>query len=283
MGNTFSSSNTISDRDLAGKVVVITGCDTGFGNSLSLLLVSKGMKVYSGCLNENGCKGLQQQIKEAPHLYRKGSLTPLVLDVTKDDSVAQFCEKVIKENPQGIFALVNNAGIADMGPMEIQSFEMIKAINDVNYLGPVRMMRGLLPSLRDFVRSNSNHVIKPRIINVASVAGRVICPGISAYSASKHAIKAMTEAVRIEVAPFGILVNLIEPYFAKTPIVTGSANSLRLEKSFKSASSEVQESYGNILDAAKQSQSTLLDSYFTMTPDYVVGFMVKSVTLESPP
>jgi NAD(P)-dependent dehydrogenase (short-subunit alcohol dehydrogenase family) len=152
-------------------------------------------------------------VKENPQLYGKGKLKALHLDVSKDKSVSEFAKAVIASEPEGIFALVNNAGVALSGPFEMQDFDQHKALFEVNYFGPVRMMRAFLPSLRNFIRNGSD--LHPRIINVASVAGRVIAPALSAYCASKHAIKALSEVIRMEVKPFGIKVNIIEPFFAK--------------------------------------------------------------------
>jgi hypothetical protein len=91
-------------EDAKGRAVLITGCDTGFGHDLALTLYEKGWKVYAGCLSAQGIKTLQEK--------GSGNLIPVQLDVTNEEHIAQVYKKIDQENPDGLFALVNNAGKA---------------------------------------------------------------------------------------------------------------------------------------------------------------------------
>ncbi|KAJ3207257.1 hypothetical protein HDU67_007585 [Dinochytrium kinnereticum] len=283
MGNLLSL-NTVRLSTLQGLTVVITGCDSGFGYETTLVLLSHGLNVVSGCFTDDGCKNLQEVANKDLAKY-KGRLTTLRLDVTDDASVIAFASHVMEIVPEGIYALINNAGIADIGPCELLPLDTHKRIFEVNYFGGLRMMRSLLPSLRKFTKSTPKQT--PRIVNIASVAGRVICPGLSAYSASKHAFKALTEAVRIEVKRFGVGVVVIEPAFASTGMVVGGREAQRraLQRSFESIGEEVKRAYGvgeELLEDMLEKREDVGGSLFTMKPGQVVKCIVDAVERPRP-
>ncbi|KAJ3318038.1 Retinol dehydrogenase 5 [Blyttiomyces sp. JEL0837] len=287
MGNVLSAENITA---LKGRAVVITGCDTGFGYETTLDLLSKGLNVYSGCLSESGHKNLLAVKEKSPDLY-PGKLRALLLDVTKDDSVKAFVQIVESEVPEGIYALINNAGIGDSGPFEIMPTEMHRKIMEVNYCGVERMMKALIPSLRKTsnLRRTSptgKFIPKPRIVNIASVAARVVGPNMSAYMASKHAVMALTECVRMELRHFDILVTVIEPGFARTNIVVGDLDrrAQQFEANFRATTQEVQEAYGTDLPEYIDQQRRNAGKYaMVMKPQQVVSKIVKAVTLTNPP
>jgi NAD(P)-dependent dehydrogenase (short-subunit alcohol dehydrogenase family) len=93
----------LSPSKLRGRAVVITGCDTGFGHDLTLKLLKRNMRVYAGCLTAEGCKELQSKFSENANLYGGGGkLITSILDVAKDDSVAEFVRSVKSLEPDGI-------------------------------------------------------------------------------------------------------------------------------------------------------------------------------------
>ncbi|KAI9357944.1 hypothetical protein DFJ73DRAFT_819964 [Zopfochytrium polystomum] len=287
MGLTFSrASPFIDDRDAAQLSFVITGCDTGFGHATALLLVAKGATVFAGCLTQNGIDGLNSKVAADPKKYR-GTLRTGLLDVTSDESVAKFCDRVKAEVPSGIFALLNNAGLGGGGAMELTSLARHKLIMEVNYFGGLRMMQALLPSLRSYIRNHSNNgqpTLAPRVVNIASVAGRTMTPSMSSYTASKHAFKALTETVRMEVRDFGIKVVLIEPYFAVTPMVNAATIEGHARKEYEAAPAEAKEAYGDSsVTGAGRFITDTVNSPLVMTPDYVVGFIAKALLLKRPP
>ncbi|KAJ3164171.1 hypothetical protein HK101_000488 [Irineochytrium annulatum] len=278
----FLSSPVDLDQ-LRGKSVVITGCDTGFGNMTTIELISHGLNVYAGCLTEQGrqglinqCNGLQAKVPS------KGVLTALILDVTKDDSVAAFKDAVEARVPEGIYALVNNAGIAGVGPFELMPQADHRLIFEVNYFGPLRMMHAFLPSLRRFAKTHPRS--RPRLINVASLAGRTVTPNLSAYGASKHALRSLTDSVRVELRRHGVLASCIEPIFARTNIVTVDRSRQLLEQ-FSRCDEEVREAYGGdavLINRIRDRNEGLLASKggLLLTAEAVVANIVSAV--ESP-
>ncbi|KAG0719192.1 D-beta-hydroxybutyrate dehydrogenase, mitochondrial [Chionoecetes opilio] len=144
--------------DAQGKAVFITGCDTGFGRSLAARLDNMGFKVFAGCLMPEG-EGARSLLKEASPRLRVVSV-----DVTKDDVVRAAC-KTVEEGlaeDEGLWAVVNNAGIAAFTEIEWCPVAEYRRVYEVNSLGPIRVTKAFLPLLR---RSQG------RIVLVASLAG----------------------------------------------------------------------------------------------------------------
>jgi NAD(P)-dependent dehydrogenase (short-subunit alcohol dehydrogenase family) len=150
---------------------------------------------------------------------------PLVvreLDVTQPESIDRAVAATVeREGP--IDALVNNAGIGGATPLELTPEDEHRAMFEANYWGPIRMIRAVLPSMRERATGC--------IVNVTSVAGRVATPNQIAYSASKHALGAASEALAHEVAAFGVRVAIIEPGVIQTAIFENSAGATRYDKS----------------------------------------------------
>ena len=187
----------------ASKAILITGCSSGIGRAAAVHLARAGHTVYASArrpesiadLADTGCK-------------------ILTLDVTDPGSAAAAVAAV--ERAEGaVGVLVNNAGYGQSGAVEAVPLEAVRAQFDTNVLGYLRMIQLALPEMR---RQGSG-----RIINIGSVAGRVTMPGSGVYSASKHAIEALTDALRFEVRGFGIDVCLIQPGPIRTHF-TGAAN-----------------------------------------------------------
>jgi NAD(P)-dependent dehydrogenase (short-subunit alcohol dehydrogenase family) len=149
---------------------------------------------------------------------------PLVvreLDVTRQESIDRAVgETVAKDGPVDV--LVNNAGIGGATPLELTPEDEHRAMFEANYWGPIRMIRAVLPSMRER-RTGC-------IVNVTSIAGRVATPNQIPYSASKHALAAASEALAHEVAAFGIRVAIIEPGVIQTAIFENSAGATRYDK-----------------------------------------------------
>ncbi|XP_007476754.2 D-beta-hydroxybutyrate dehydrogenase, mitochondrial-like isoform X3 [Monodelphis domestica] len=170
---------------VAGKAVLITGCDTGFGHSLALRLFSLGFTVFATCLFPDG-EGAQRLRQEAGSSCR---LHVLKLDVTQDQDVAEAKEFVLKNMPEnGLWGLVNNAGIMLVGPIEWISFDECKNVIDVNLLGSIRTTLTFLP-----------------LIKKSQERGNIF------YSLSKNALEKYGDMLRHELKKFGVKVSLIEP------------------------------------------------------------------------
>ena len=134
----------------------------------------------------------------------------MLLDVTDEASVREAAETVEAEAGEGgLAALVNNAGVAVPGPVELLSSEDLRRQLEVNLVGVAAVTRACLPMLRK---------AHGRIVNMSSVSGRIAYPFLSAYAASKFALEAMSDAMRVELRPWGIRVILVEPGSVDTPI-----------------------------------------------------------------
>jgi NAD(P)-dependent dehydrogenase (short-subunit alcohol dehydrogenase family) len=182
--------------------VVITGASTGIGAACALHLDAGGLRVFAGVRNQADGDAL---------LARSSSrLTPVRLDVTDQASIAAataFLQARVGE--AGLGGLVNNAGIALGGPLEMLPLNEIRRQFEVNVMGPVAVTQALLPLLRKG---------RGRIVNMGSIAGRVSLPFLGPYSMSKFALDAMTAALRLELERWGIEVSIVEPGAIATPI-----------------------------------------------------------------
>src|SRR5215831_7321007 len=179
------------------KVVLITGASSGVGQSTAGLLSHNGYNVFGTSRNPAAAVGIPN-VKMLP------------LDVTSDDSVAA-CVKDVANDTGRIDVLVNNAAYELAGALEEISIEEAKAQFETNFFGVVRMVKAVLPAMRQHKQG--------RIINISSLSGVSSIPFMGIYSASKFALEGYTQALRLEVSPFNIHVSLVEPGFLKTPMM----------------------------------------------------------------
>ena len=176
------------------NVVLITGCSTGIGRGLAIQLSTAGYSVAATARQVESLNDLPAELK-------------LALDVTKPESVEKAVAHTLEKFGH-IDVLVNNAGYGLRGVVEEVSDDRVKKIYDVNVFGALRMIRSVLPHMR---KQGSG-----RIINISSIAGRIVTPVNGVYSSTKFALEALSDALRWELAPFGIQVVLIEPGPIKT-------------------------------------------------------------------
>jgi len=182
--------------------VVITGASTGLGAACALELDRRGFRVFAGVRKAADGLRLQRQASRW--------LAPLMIDVTDAASIAEAAKTVAAALDGGPLAgLVNNAGIVVGGPLETLSPNELRRQLDVNVIGQLAVTQAMLPLLRAH---------RGRIINIGSVNGRIASPCAGAYAASKHALEALTDVLRIELRHWGISVSLVEPGSVKTPI-----------------------------------------------------------------
>ncbi|MEO6734546.1 MAG: SDR family oxidoreductase [Ferruginibacter sp.] len=179
------------------KSVLITGTSKGIGFETVLSFARGGYKVFATMRNLETSASLKKYVADE-------SLTVIIykMDVDSDESVKHCIETIIKEHGN-IDVLVNNAGIERHGSVEELSMADFKAIMETNYFGVIRCIQAVLPQMR----ANKNGCI----INVGSVSGKIACTPLSAYSASKYALEALTESLAQEVKPYNIRVSLIQP------------------------------------------------------------------------
>jgi len=173
------------------RAALVTGCSSGIGRATALALLAKGFTVYATA----------RRPETLEDLAALGCRT-LALDVTSEESMVAAVSLVEAEHGH-VEVLVNNAGYALQGPVEEASLDAVRAQFETNVFGLTRLCQLVLPAMRA-ARSG-------RIINIGSMGGRFTFPGGGFYHASKHAVEAISDALRLEVAPFGVHVSLVQP------------------------------------------------------------------------
>ncbi|HEY4897100.1 MAG TPA: SDR family oxidoreductase [Solirubrobacteraceae bacterium] len=209
--------------------VLITGASTGIGRASALHLAAGGWTVFAGVRDLGAGERL---VAEASG----GRVIPLQLEVTDSAQIAEAAARVQAESPGGearLDGLVNNAGIGIGGPLELISAEDLRRQFEVNVFGQVAVTQALLPALR---RAGG------RIVLVSSIGGRVATAFTAPYAASKHAIEAFGDALRVELRTSGVRVALIEPGSVATPIWDKS----RAEADRVSIPDHLKAEYGNV-------------------------------------
>jgi NAD(P)-dependent dehydrogenase (short-subunit alcohol dehydrogenase family) len=180
------------------RAVVITGASTGIGYATACALARMGMRVYAGVRNA----------RDAERLGAHDGIVPLTIDVTDAPSLAAAAARV-RDDGAALVGLVCNAGIAIGGPLESVPIDEWRRQFEINTIGAVATVQAFAPLLR---RAPS------RIVLVGSISGRIAFPYLAPYAASKFALRAIADALRVELAPAKIGVYLIEPGSVKTPI-----------------------------------------------------------------
>ena len=171
------------------KTIVITGASTGIGKATALHLDKLGFRVFAGVRQETDGQALKKEASD--------KLRPIFLDVTLGDSIAAAVDTVAKETGGELYGLVNNAGLSLNGPLELVLTSEITQLIDVNVLA---VTKAFLPLLRQS---------KGRIINISSGHGLLAVPDKSVYAASKFAVQAITDSLRVELCPFDVSVSSI--------------------------------------------------------------------------
>jgi short-subunit dehydrogenase len=234
------------------QVILITGASAGFGRLTAEKLLAEGHIVYAAA----------RRVEKMLDLEASGAVI-LEMDVTDDQAVEAGVDKLIAEQGR-IDVLVNNAGYGSYGMVECVPMEEIKHQFDVNVFGYGRLIQAVLPHMR--ARKQG------KIINVASIVSHVSAPLLGWYVATKHAIKGMTEALRMEVKQFDIEVVQIEPGAVKTEF--DEVSFATLEKV------EHPEDYRTLLDGMHQA---LVNMYKTCPgPESTANAIVRAIKARQP-
>jgi NAD(P)-dependent dehydrogenase (short-subunit alcohol dehydrogenase family) len=174
------------------RAVVVTGASSGIGAATAVLLHRSGFRVYAGVRDE-----------DAAQRCRAEGLVPLRLDITRPDLIGRARRQLDDELAgRGLYGLVNNAGAVIPGPLEYLSPERLRAQLEVNLVGHLAVTQQLLDLLRP---------ARGRIVNVGSISGRMTSPFIGGYSAAKHAVEGLSDALRLELRPWGVRVVVVQP------------------------------------------------------------------------
>jgi NAD(P)-dependent dehydrogenase (short-subunit alcohol dehydrogenase family) len=208
-----------------GKYVLVSGCDSGFGNALAIELDKQGFNVLAGVLVPDNVTSLTNILSSKATVFQ--------LDITKQSDIDAAYD-LAKEKTNTLHALVNNAGIGGGSNIDCTSMEIMRRVMDVNFFGHVAMTKKFLPLL--ITKRDS------RVVNICSSAGYLAAANMSAYAASKYALESFSDCLRREMFPWGLRVSIIEPGFMRTPILQGMKKSF--SEIWAALPSDVQERWG---------------------------------------
>ncbi|KAL6488355.1 hypothetical protein MHYP_G00020960 [Metynnis hypsauchen] len=219
-----------------GKAVFVTGCDSGFGHALAKHFHKLGFTVFAGCLLKDKAG---EGVVELENMH-SDRMKVVQLDVCNEDEVSkavEFIKANLDNSEMGLWAVVNNAGVSTFGEVEFTTMDTYKQVSEVNLWGTIRVTKALLPLIRR---------AKGRVVNIASMYGRMGNALRSPYCISKYGVEAFSDCLRYEMKSWGVKVSVIEPgnFIVATGILTRDIVATTAEKLWKEAPPEVQEDYG---------------------------------------
>jgi NAD(P)-dependent dehydrogenase (short-subunit alcohol dehydrogenase family) len=234
------------------KAVLVTGCSSGIGRETAKRLAAGGWTVYATARRTESIEDLAQH-----------GCKLLPLDVTDEESMRSAVQHV-EEAEGAVGVLVNNAGINEIGAIETVPIDKVRRLYETNVFGPVRLAQLVLPGMRGQGYG--------KVVTVGSMNGRFTWPGNGFYCSTKHALEAISDALRFEVRPFGVDVVLIEPGFVKTPFGESAADRWDAEDDgpYASYNSEIAEVSRTYTQGAR--------GLLACTADAVAAVVEKSIT-----
>jgi short-subunit dehydrogenase len=245
----------------AAGSVLITGCSSGIGQAAALALHEAGRTVVATARNPDTLSGLAGR-----------GLRTLALDVTDESSM-----RAAVDAAGPIDVLVNNAGYGLYGTVEQLPMAEIRRQFETNFFGLVGLTQLVLPGMRAAGGG--------RILNVSSMGGRATLPGGAFYHASKYAVEALSDALRMEVAQFGIDVVLIEPGPVRTPWNDVAAGSVAASAAGSNGNGNDADPYAGFKDAVTAAFSTATDgplARFSSSADDIAKVITRAVTVRRP-
>ncbi|MFO7571693.1 MAG: SDR family oxidoreductase [Gaiellaceae bacterium] len=201
------------------RSVVVTGASSGIGEACAVSLARAGWRVYGGVRDD-----------EAAERLRGHGIEPLELDVTDSEQIAAAASVVGPE----LDGLVDNAGIAIAAPLELVPLDELRHQLDVNVVGQVAVTQAFLPALR---------AARGRVVLMGSIGGRSALPFLGPYAASKHALAAIADSLRVELSPWDIGVSIVEPASIRSEIWSKGAT--RAEELGREVPPELAELYAS--------------------------------------
>ncbi|KQX18330.1 MULTISPECIES: SDR family oxidoreductase [unclassified Sphingomonas] len=190
------------------RAAVVTGASSGIGLATAALLVERGWQVFGSVRSSAAADKLAAAIGPG--------VTPLIFDLRDGEAIGRAAAEIATAlDGRRLDGLVNNAGLAHFGPLALQPIEDWQAQIEVNLCGTLRVVQALLPLLG----ADPSRTGPPgRIVNISSVSGRIALPFTSGYAASKHGLEALSDAMRRELAIYGIRTVVVQPGAVRTPI-----------------------------------------------------------------
>jgi NAD(P)-dependent dehydrogenase (short-subunit alcohol dehydrogenase family) len=248
-----------------GRCVLITGCDSGFGQQLARLALEAGFHVIAACYTEEGATN-----------FIGTEATTVVADLSSNDGLARVVEVTHAAcdaaEVMGLYALVNNAALCLPGNIEWLPPVAYQKTMSLNFHAPVALTYELLPSLK---------AAQGRVVNVTSCDGFISLPTNAAYCASKHALESFSDVLRCEMLPWGVKVVVVEPGTMRTPFAAAFADNWH--KSYREAPEARKAEYGdtwaeNVAAATKEGIDSIAGD-----PAEAVHDLMQALLLPSPP
>ncbi len=244
------------------RAVMITGASTGIGLRCALRLDTLGFRVFAGVRNDGDGEKLTKASSDRIH--------PIKIDVTEPEQIASAAEQVRSAlGGEGLYGLVNNAGIVISGPLEFLRLEDIRRQFEVNVIGQIGVTQAFTGLLRR---------ARGRIVNISSISGVLATPFLGPYCASKFAFEALSDSMRMELKPWGISVSLIQPGSVETPIWDKSAEAA--DRSVEAMPPEAETLYGPAIEAVRETVDKTRKT--ACSPDLVAKAVADALTADRP-
>lgn len=250
---------------MSQKVALITGASSGIGKEAAIELKNKGFTVYAAA----------RRVDKMQDLATKG-IRPISLDVTDDESMIHGVNEILKKEGR-IDVLVNNAGYGSYGAVEDVPLDEARRQMEVNVFGLARMIQLVLPNMRERKFG--------KIVNISSMGGKIWTNFGGWYHATKFAVEGLSDCLRLELAPFGIDVIVVEPGGIKTDWGIIAAENLKkvsakgpyAKATNKAADGMIKNYTGNQLSKPELIARTIGKAVTAKRPKtrYLVGFMAK--------
>ncbi len=241
------------------RAVLITGASKGIGRATARRLAGAGFRVFAGVRRVEDREALEQDAEQ---------ITAVMLDVTDRASIENAARRIGNET-ETLAGLVNNAGVVVAGPLEALPLDEIRHQFEVNVFGVIAVTNAMLPLLR----AGSG-----RIINVSSINGRIVTPFVTPYGASKFALEAISDGMRLELRPWRIPVSVIQPGAVATSI--WATSTARVQGNAQRFDPTLQKRYARVIEAIKRRGNRA--PKHAIEPDRVASVIHRALTARRP-
>ncbi len=242
--------------------IVVTGASTGIGRAAVLRLARAGHRVFAGVRKEADAESIRAEGLEG--------LEPVFLDVADPATIESAAKQVEAEvGDAGLAGLVNNAGITMGGPVELVGLDELRRVLEVNTVGPIAVTQAFMPLIRKATG---------RLVFTSSIGGRVSGPIIGPYTASKFALEALCDSLRVELRPWKIHVSVVEPGAIKTEIFEKSRS--MKDELMDAFGEEARVRYGSMAESVMDRFNDLEKN--ALEPDDVAKQIEHALTSDSP-
>lgn len=237
-----------------GHVAAVTGASRGIGRATALALAREGYTVYALARTLSDLNSLRQAVPDR--------IIPVELDIADDSSREAAIESIMRDTQgRGVDVLVNNAGYGQLGPVEEVPIDRLRRQFETNVVGLIAFTQPFLPGMRE--RGYG------RVVNISSAAGRIATPFMGPYSASKFAVEALSDSMRVELARFGVKVVLIEPGPIETDFGHAADRPHTLDSPYARSISNWNSTHGRT-------------NLFERSPESVARTIVRAIKRENP-